>query len=126
MKPTIPVATSDPTSSPTYQPSDKPSNASSNAPTMKPTLQPTIDHSMHENFIGDYKISAQNSSHGNWLLCDGSFVDIYTYPLLYDVIKHSFGSLTGNSSLFALPNASDRVAGINGDINEIGTIVGEE
>ena len=86
---------------------------------MEPTLQPTID----EHWIGDYKISAQISNHGKWLLCDGSFVDINTYPQLFDLIGYSFGN---SSSLFALPDAADRVVGIDGNSNTIGTFTGNE
>ena len=59
----------------TLVPTQDPSEYTTPTPTNRPTLQPTIDHSVYSNYIGDFKISAQNSSHGNWLLCDGSFLD---------------------------------------------------
>ena len=95
------------------------------------TLQPTLDAST-TNFIGDFKISAQNSSHGNWLLCDGSFIDPNEYPQLFNIIGYSFGSGTGISSgkiriqHFSLPNAIDRVIGVNGVDNIMGKLVGIE
>ena len=67
-----------------------------------------------------------NSSHGNWLLCDGSFIDSTYYPQLFDVIGYSFGSFSGYPLLFQLPNVSDRVVGIGGNLNSIGTVVGME
>ena len=89
---------------------------------MTPSIQPT----MEEHFIGDYKISAINSSHGNWLLCDGSFIDSTNYPQLFGVIGHNFGSFSAYPSLFQLPNVTDDVIGISGDLNSIGTEVGSE
>ena len=89
---------------------------------MTPSLQPTTQ----EHFIGDYKISARNSSHGNWLLCDGAFIDSNNYPQLFDIIGHSFGSFAGYQSLFRLPNVSDHVVDIVGSVNGIGNVVGTE
>eukprot|EP01083_Nonionella_stella_P177686 625273_1 len=88
--------------------------------------------------VGDYKVSVQNQSHGNWLLCDGSFLDPRDYGQLFDVIGFSFGKNTSETeyvssgstyellSTFALPNASDRVVGINGNTYKIGDKVGNE
>ena len=85
--PTTTETTLEPTSMPSRVDSDVGSNESTSVstqdpseyttptPTNRPTLQPTIDHSVYSNYIGDFKISAQNSRHGNWLLCDGSFLD---------------------------------------------------
>ena len=107
------IPTYSPTKNPTYIPSIYPSNKPSIAPsdipskspTKKPTLQPTTDLSPYENFVGDFKISAQNTSHGHWLLCDGSFVDPNIYTELFNVIGYSFGSqIVGTVKEYALPN----------------------
>eukprot|EP01083_Nonionella_stella_P256449 878970_1 len=112
------------TNAPTPQPSEIPTvHPVTNAPS---TSQPTIDHFVYENHIGDYKISSQNASHSNWLLCDGSFVDSKDYPKLFGVIRYSFGSFTGYPSLFALPDATDRVVGIQSDSNAMGYDTGRE
>ena len=103
-------------------PSDDSSTILSESPSMKPSVQPTVQ----EHFVGDYKISAQNSSHGSWLLCDGSFIDSTYYSELFDSIGYSFGSVSGNSSLFQLPNVSDHVIGMSGNLNSIGNVVGTE
>ena len=111
-----------PSKSPSHIPSQSPSGIPSEPPTMNPSLQPTIE----DHFVGDYKISARTSSHGNWLLCDGSFIDSTNYPQLFDIIGYSFGSFAGYPLLFQLPNVSDHVVGINGNLNSIGTVVGSE
>ena len=67
-----------------------------------------------------------DSSHGNWLLCDGSFISSTNYPQLFGLIGYSFGSRSGSSSLFQLPNVADDVVGIAGNSNGIGTVVGRE
>ena len=100
------------------------------------TSQPSIVHdddsnSFTNNLIGDYKISAQNTSHDNWLLCDGSFLDPHDYPQLFDIISYSFGSQIGYSKgimlhKFGLPNAMDRVIGVYGNNNVIGAVKGNE
>eukprot|EP01084_Bolivina_argentea_P158120 275485_1 len=95
-------------------------------PTNKPSLQPIIDHSIYENFIGDFKISAQNTSHENWILCDGSLIDSTEYPQLFNVIGYSFGSFSEYPSLFRLPNATDHVVGINGHSYTMGKMIGNK
>ena len=112
----------DPSQFSSHNPTKLPSNIPSALPTMKPSLRPTIE----EHYVGDYKISAINASHGNWLLCDGSFIDSTDYPHLFDIIGHSFGSFSGYPSLFQLPNVTDDVVGIAGNLNEIGSVVGKE
>ena len=112
------------TSSPTAYPSKLPSEH----PTAQPTLQPTIEiQFVQSHFVGDYKISAQTSSHGNWLLCDGSFIDPNHYPQLFSVIGYSFGSkVVGTVNRFALPDVEDHVVGINGNSYTMGTVTGSE
>eukprot|EP01083_Nonionella_stella_P100824 284899_1 len=102
-----------------------------------PVTSPTYAYSASVH-VGDYKVSVQNQSHGNWLLCDGSFLDPRDYGQLFDVIGFSFGKRisateyvpSGSTyellSRFALPNASDRVVGINGNTYKIGDKVGNE
>eukprot|EP01083_Nonionella_stella_P007943 22872_1 len=115
------------------QPSGSPIAARAPSPVTSPTY--AYSASVH---VGDYKVSVQNQSHGNWLLCDGSFLDPRDYGQLFDVIGFSFGKSTSATeyvssgstyellSRFALPNASDRVVGINGNTYKIGDKVGNE
>eukprot|EP01084_Bolivina_argentea_P253790 426451_1 len=90
-------------------------------PTGSPTKSPTVN--LYQHYIGDYKISAQSSSHGKWLLCDGSYLSTANYPELFKVIGYTFGK---SSSLFALPDARNRVVGIAGNLNVQGTVRGKE
>ena len=111
-------------------------NATTSIPTNNPSQSPTIQPSpsptkspiyTYLNYVGDYKISAQNTSHDNWLLCDGSFIDPNDYKQLFNVIGYSFGSqISGTVKEFALPNAMDHVVGINGDDNIIGDKIGQQ
>jgi len=78
------------------------------------------------NNVGDYKISAQNASHGQWLMCDGMFVHSDIYPKLFATIGYSFGSFSGYPLLFALPNATDRVIGMEGTSYSLGDVIGNE
>ena len=116
-----PQPTNEPIEDPTFEPSMEPTTNLSVEPTIEPTDNPSVAN-VPNHYIGDYKFSAQNSSHGNWLLCDGSFVDPTKYPELFDIIGYTFGS---SSSLFALPNAENRVIGVNGDSFPFGTDTGE-
>ena len=111
------------TSIPTFAPTMEPTRNPSVEPTMKPTSSPTVAN-YH---VGDYKISAQVTSHDQWLLCDGSEVSISQYPLLYGLIGSSFGSSL-NSSLFMLPNGTNNVMGIVSGSNghNMGTVSGQE
>ena len=121
------VPTKLPSSIPSETPTEQPSLKPTNSPTNKPPLQPTIDHSVYQNYIGDYKISAQTSNHGNWLLCDGTFVDPNIYSELYNIIGYSFGSkVIGTVNMFALPNGEDRILGIDGRSYSMGSNVGNE
>ena len=120
------IPTGDPTEFPTefqtsMPASNHPTKEPTNKPTKSPTLQPTI--SLYESYIGDYKMSAQPTNHGRWLLCDGSYLNVTDYPKLFGIIGYNFGNL---SFLFGLPNATDRVIGIDGNINPIGTMKGDE
>ena len=126
-EPSLPI-TESPTNHPTLSPSEavtepptEIAETITNPPTNAPTLQPTTDE-----FIGDYKVSARNASHGNWLLCDGSFIDSKEYPKLFDIIGYSFGSFSTFPSHFGLPDARDRVVGINGYGNIMGESMGNE
>ena len=114
-----------PTSDPTTDPTAVPTKAPTSAPTPRPTLQPTYDYDLYKNEIGDFKISAQDVSHGYWKLCDGSYLDANVYKDLFDVIGYSYG---GNSDLnhFKLPNAMDSVLGIKGSDHDIGEYIGSE
>ena len=81
----------------------------------------------YKNHVGDYKISAQNNSHSNWLLCDGSFIDPNVYPELFNTIGYSFGSqISGTVKQFALPNIMDRVIGIHGNRHDFGDKIGKD
>lgn len=64
-------------------------------------------------FTGDYKISAQTSDHGRWLLCDGRAVSTSMYPDLSALIIGKFGTAS-NPENFILPDGRGRVPGISG------------
>lgn len=84
---------------------------------------PDTPPSLNQYEIGDYKLSVKSTSHSNWLLCDGSFVTKQDYPELYALIGDVFGS---NSVSFALPNATNQIVGVTGDIHTFGSAVGSE
>eukprot|EP01083_Nonionella_stella_P061413 160043_1 len=115
-----------PTIIPTNHPTPSPTNYPTIHPTQNPTLFPTEYYQTHDHFIGDYKISAQSKSHGNWLLCDGSIINSTTYTMLFDVIGYRFGFVSNNPLLFALPDASDHIIGAIGTKYDIGDRVGSE
>ena len=115
--------TPEPSAEPSAKPSAEPSAEPSPEPTAKPSLQPTHDPDGYKNYIGDFKISAQGSTHGYWKLCDGSYLDPAVYPDLFSFIGYSFGS---SGILFALPNPMDSVMGITGADHDIGDYVGSE
>ena len=129
--PTTSLSTKAQSNSPTISPSISPSpdptaSPTTQEPTVSPSNVPTLSPTINENYIGDYKISAQNSSHGSWLLCDGSFIDPNIYPQLFTVIGYSFGNqISGTVNEFALPDASDRIVGVQGS-NMVGKVVGNE
>jgi microcystin-dependent protein len=79
--------------------------------------------------IGDYKISASSYDNLYWLLCDGRSLLREEYPLLFNVIGTSFGSVDGDH--FNLPDFRGRVPGIIGlgsglTSRTIGTSTGAE
>eukprot|EP01084_Bolivina_argentea_P125432 222241_1 len=123
------VPTSQPTKSPTFDPSINPSYYPTLYPSPNPTKMPTLIPTYFDGYYaGDYKISAQNQSHGQWLLCDGSMYNISDYIELFDVIGHSFNlqNVSQNVSLFSLPNARDKVIGMHGIAHANGEVVGSE
>ena len=63
-----------------------------------------------DNYIGDFKNSAQLANHGRWLLCNGQTVSRTTYSLLFNLIGTSFGVGNG-STTFTLPDCQGRVSG---------------
>lgn len=74
--------------------------------------------------IGDFKYSAINTDHQNWLLCDGRTLFCDQYPDLYNEIKNSYGKPSNET--FKIPNCVNRtMAGINSSKN-IGFLEGEE
>ncbi len=64
-------------------------------------------------FAGDYKISAQNSNHGKWLICNGQAVSRAVNAVLFSLIGTSFGVGDG-STTFNLPDMRGRVPGLIG------------
>jgi microcystin-dependent protein len=81
-------------------------------------------------YIGDYKISAQSSDHGKWLLCRGAAVSRTTYSSLFAIIGTSFGAGDG-STTFNLPDARSSVLGSIGQRSgltnrSLGSFVGAE
>ena len=131
------ITTFDPTQAPSPTPTASPITAApiisptgsptvSIEPTVSPTTSPTIELSAIPD-VGDFKISARNSSHGNWLLCDGTSFSPNVHPELFSVIGYSFGSeIVGTVNQFRLPNPTDRVVGMVGDSYELGEERGSE
>ena len=64
-------------------------------------------------FVGDYKISAQNSNHGKWLICNGQEASRTVKAALFALIGTSFGVGNG-STTFNLPDMRGRVPGLIG------------
>ncbi len=64
-------------------------------------------------FVGDYKISAQNSNHGKWLICNGQTASRTVQAPLFALIGTSFGVGDG-STTFNLPDMRGRVPGMAG------------
>lgn len=78
--------------------------------------------------VGDTKLSAVNTDHLGWLLCDGRLVNVSDFYFLFDVIGYSFG---GSGSQFRLPEAAGRVPGAIGagtalTFRGLGDSIGEE
>lgn len=119
---------------PSRVPSIDPTMYSTMYPTMYPTAYPTMYPTMYPTTyqtwtVGDCKISFQNQSHGNWVLCDGSYLNQSEYFLLYSTIGHTFSSnlsYAQSHDLFGLPQSKDRVIGMSGDIHSIGEIINSE
>eukprot|EP00299_Pterocystis_sp_00344_P001678 c11549_g1_i1.p1 GENE.c11549_g1_i1~~c11549_g1_i1.p1 ORF type:complete len:262 (-),score=36.91 c11549_g1_i1:9-794(-) len=83
-----------------------------------------------KNNVGDFKISAFNSDHSGWLLCDGRDISRTQYQALFEVLGLAFGE-GDHQDTFNLPNGAGRVAGITGQgigltRREMGTMTGEE
>lgn len=70
-------------------------------------LNALIDSLKEDCAVGDYKHGAQTSSHGRWLLCDGSAVSRSAYSDLFTLIGTKFGTGDG-STTFNLPDASGK------------------
>jgi microcystin-dependent protein len=82
------------------------------------------------NYIGDIKYSAQTTSHGSWLLCNGASVSTTTYSGLFALIGYTFG---GSGANFTLPDLRGAVTGAIGTgsytgatARTLGQFVGEE
>ena len=83
-------------------------NSSISSITESPTSSPT------EYFVRDYKLSAQNANHSDWVSCDGSHLDSDTYRILFSAMGYSFGSFHGDSTIFGLPDSTDKILGVYG------------
>lgn len=68
----------------------------------------TFATSSVNNYVGDYKFSAQTANHGSWLLCNGASISTTTYSGLFTLIGYNFG---GSGASFNLPDMRGRVAG---------------
>eukprot|EP01083_Nonionella_stella_P117793 351394_1 len=131
--PTIPPSRN-PSSEPTVAPSRIPSSYPSIGPTAPPSLAPSDSPSQSPTyfdgyFVGDYKYSFRNESHGFWLLCHGQWLDITRYPSLYDVMAYQFGHYydsNTNISYFRVPDARDTVMGVVGSVHPMGQRIGNE
>ena len=110
----------------TYEPAIT-SNMPTKLPSYSPTSIPIDEYTSSQNWVGDYKISTQNKSHLQWLLCDGSEIDLRDYPLLYDLIGVQFGA-GSNQWMFKLPNPLNNVIGIvsEKDDHYLGDVDGSE
>ena len=80
--------------------------------------------------VGDYKISAQNSNHGKWLICNGQEASRTGKADLFTLIGTNFGVGDG-STTFNLPDMRGRVPGMVGagaglTSRSIGNSVGAE
>eukprot|EP01083_Nonionella_stella_P139634 426305_1 len=118
--------TDNPSTEPSAEPSVSPTSDPISSPTRVPSMAPTLD--LMNFHVGDYKLSAQNVSHDDWLLCDGAEVLITDYPLLYDLISTGFGVPSNQSLFYKLPNATNKVIGVvsPNDAHSMGDVVGSE
>lgn len=75
--------------------------------------------------IGAVMYSARSGDFSGWLQCDGRAVSRSTYNLLFDAIGTQFGSGDGLTT-FNLPDARDRILGVQGSSHSIGDDIGSE
>ena len=52
--------------------------------------------------IGDYKTSAQNTDHDNWMICDGRAISRSKYNQLFSILSTKFG-IGDNLTTFNIP-----------------------
>jgi len=62
---------------------------------------------MADSFVGEIRIFAGNYAPVDWLMCDGSLLNISQYQVLYSLIGVTYGG-NGNTN-FALPNLNGRL-----------------
>lgn len=94
------------------------------------TTAHTFTSSSGTPYIGDYKVSAQTTNHGSWLLCNAQSVSTTTYSGLFALIGYSFG---GSGANFNVPDLRGQVAGGIGmgtysgaSTRTLGQFIGEE
>eukprot|EP01084_Bolivina_argentea_P317873 551162_1 len=120
----------EPTVAPTRRPSSDPSTGPTKQPTRVPSDYPSQSPTYFDGyFVGDYKYSFRNESHGFWLLCHGQWLDIDQYTSLYDVMGYQFGSYhdtTNDTLYFRVPDARDTVMGVLGSVHPMGHRIGNE
>eukprot|EP01083_Nonionella_stella_P227448 806960_1 len=120
----------EPTVAPTRRPSSDPSTGPTKQPTRVPSDYPSQSPTYFDGyFVGDYKYSFRNESHGFWLLCHGQWLDIAQYPSLYDVMGYQFGDFhdtTNDTLYFRVPDARDTVMGVVGSVHSLGQHIGNE
>eukprot|EP01083_Nonionella_stella_P308474 1088321_1 len=118
--------TRDPSKSPTSHPSSRvPTKYPTTSPTLSPSIEPTLSPTHYQgSYIGDFKLSFKNYSHGFWKKCDGSYLSIDgQYAPLFNEIGYVFGKYVDNvtnHSYFKLPEVADTVIGIAGSDHSIG------
>lgn len=61
-----------------------------------------------EAYTGEIRLFAGNYATNNWLICDGTLLNINEYQVLYTLIGTTYGGDGVNT--FALPNLNGRVA----------------
>jgi microcystin-dependent protein len=76
-------------------------------------------------YIGDYKLSGQQSDHENWLICDGRAISRTAYPELFTTIGTAFGAGDG-STTFNIPDLRGRVPAAISSTRFIGQKIGSE
>lgn len=73
--------------------------------------------------VGDYKYSARASDHAGWLICDGRSLSKNDHPLLFDVIRYTFG---GSAASFNLPDTRGRFLMNASAVHTMGKQLGSE